>query len=156
MATKKNKKKVETSTEKVVEKKPRYATLAPQEEIEASREATLKAKKAEDAAKKEESKRYETRIFIKKEPIAKNIHVATYAYHESSNQLSITYGQDGVAGADIENLFVSDALIIDAETNAKSMVSRTDNPKLWIQSLYKANLGRPYIAEEAVSYYETE
>jgi hypothetical protein len=36
------------------------------------------------------------------------------------------------------------------------MVSRTDNPKLWIQSLYKANLGRPYIAEEAVSYYETE
>jgi len=146
MAIKKNKKK---TTEKVVEKKPRYATLAPQEEIEESREATLKAKK-------EESKRYETRIFIKKEPIAKNIHVATYAYHESSNQLSITYGQDGVAGADIENLFISDALIIDPETNAKSMVSRTDNPKLWIQSLYKANLGRPYIAEEAVSYYETE
>ena len=33
MAIKKNKKK---TTEKVVEKKPRYATLAPQEEIEES------------------------------------------------------------------------------------------------------------------------
>ena len=43
MAIKKNKKK---TTEKVVEKKPRYATLAPQEEIEASREATLKSKQA--------------------------------------------------------------------------------------------------------------
>ena len=53
MAIKKNKKKVETSTtEKVVEKKPRYATLAPQEEIEESREAKLKAKKPEEAAKK--------------------------------------------------------------------------------------------------------
>ena len=56
MATKKNKKKVETSTEKVVEKKPRYATLAPQEEIEASREATLKAKKQKMQLKKKNLK----------------------------------------------------------------------------------------------------
>ena len=57
MAIKKNKKKVETSTtEKVVEKKPRYATLAPQEEIEASREATLKAKKQKMQLKKKNLK----------------------------------------------------------------------------------------------------
>tara|TARA_R100000995_G_C3408502_1_gene88245 strand:- start:85 stop:621 length:537 start_codon:yes stop_codon:yes gene_type:complete len=157
-------KKVETKKvepEKVEEKKPRYATLAPQEEVVtpeeekvAAREATIEAKKKEDAANA--FKRYETKIFIKKEPVAKNIHVATYAYYESTNSLDIILGKDGAAGADIENLFINDALIIDPETNAKSVVSRTENPKLWIQSLYKSDLGRPYIAEEAVSYYETE
>ena len=165
---KKNKKNIKKTTvtkevkvEKIEEKKPRYATLAPQEEvvtpkeeIVAAREATIEAKKKENAANA--FKRYETKILIKKEPIAKNIHVATYAYYESNGNLDIILGKDGAAGAVIENLFINDALIIDPETNAKSVVSRTENPKLWIQSLHKSDLGRPYIAEEAVSYYEAE
>jgi hypothetical protein len=161
VSAKKTKVTEEVKVEKVEDKKPRYATLAPQEEVVtpekekvAAREATIEAKKKEDAANA--FKRYETKIFIKKEPVAKNVHVATYAYYESTNSLDIILGKDGAAGADIENLFINDALIIDSETNAKSVVSRTENPKLWIQSLHKSDLGRPYIAEEAVSYYETE
>ena len=169
MATKKNAK-TKASKKKVTEKKPRYATLEPQkeekkvvqkiskkeEEIsqEKAKAATLAAVEKANAPK--EVRRYETKLFDKKEPIAKDIHAATYAYHESTNKLSIIQGQDGAYGADIENLFICDLLIIDKDTGAKSVVSRTENPKLWIQSLYKAELGRPYIAGEAVSYYETE
>jgi phenylalanyl-tRNA synthetase alpha subunit len=169
MATKKNAK-TKASKKKVTEKKPRYATLEPQkeekkvvqkiskkeEEIsqEKAKTATLAAVEKANAPK--EVKRYETKILVKKEPIAKNIHAATYAYHESTNELSIILGENGAYGADIENLFINDILIIDKDTGAKSVVSRTENPNLWIQSLYKAELGRPYIAEEAVSYYEAE
>jgi phenylalanyl-tRNA synthetase alpha subunit len=169
MATKKNAK-TKASKKKVTEKKPRYATLEPQkeekkvvqkiskkeEEIsqEKAKTATLAAVEKANAPK--EVKRYETKILVKKEPIAKNIHAATYAYHESTNELSIILGENGAYGADIEGLFINDILIIDKDTGAKSVVSRTENPKLWIQSLYKAELGRPYIAEEAVSYYEAE
>jgi len=197
MADKKNAK-TKSTTKKVAEKKPRYATLEPQvEEEEVVEEKvveekivnsfstekvtkkapkkTVKTKKtdedeevlkekaraatvaaAEKANQPKEIKRYETKILIKKEPIAKNIYAATYGYNESTGELSILQGEDGAYGADIENLFNNDIIIIDKETGAKSVVSRTENPKLWIQSLYKAELGKPYIAEEARSFYETE
>jgi hypothetical protein len=177
MADKKNAK-TKSTTKKVAEKKPRYATLEPQveeeevveekvtkkapkktvedEEVlkEKARAATVAA--AEKANQPKEVKRYETKILIKKEPIAKNIYAATYGYHETTGELSILQGENGAYGADIENLFNNDIIIIDKETGAKSVVSRTENPKLWIQSLYKAELGKPYIAEEARSFYETE
>jgi|TARA_R100000781_G_scaffold40889_3_gene28234 hypothetical protein len=191
MADKKNAK-TKSTTKKVAEKKPRYATLEPQVEEEevveekvveekivnsfSTEKVTKKAPKktvedeevlkekaraatvaaAEKANQPKEVKRYETKILIKKEPIAKNIYAATYGYHETTGELSILQGENGAYGADIENLFNNDIIIIDKETGAKSVVSRTENPKLWIQSLYKAELGKPYIAEEARSFYETE
>jgi hypothetical protein len=176
MAVKKNAKtKSTTKTKKVEEKKPTYVTLEPKKDVKVVKEdTTKKSDEANEEAKKEaarvatlaavekdkstksELKRYEAKIIVKKEPIAKNIEAATYAYFESRDELSILQGQDGAYGADIENLFINDILIIDKDTGAKSVVSRTENPKLWIQSLYKAELGKPYIASEAVSYYETE
>ena len=137
--------------EKKKENKPKYATLEEPKEEKV-------VEKKEIVEKTTVPKRLEVKIKVAARFSKTNLneYAATFGYYETSNELGIIQGKDGAYGADVENIFISDILIIDPDTGAKSVISKTTHPKAWIQNLHKAALGKPYIASEAVSHYETE
>jgi hypothetical protein len=149
------------STKKTEAKKPRYATLEPQKEEEVS-EPEAKEEVVEEVVEKQNDKkvpqRIEVQIMVEGRFSRSNLDelAATYAFSETTNELYIKDGQNGACGADIENIFDSDLLIIDEKTQAKRVVSKTETPKLWLTSLYEGFLGRPYKALESTTHDETE
>jgi len=151
MSVKKKTKVTTKKVEKKEEKKPRYATLE-----EPKKEKIIE--KEEIVEKTTVPKRLEVKIKVAAKFSKTNLneYAATFGYYETSNELRIILGKDGAYGADVENIFINDILIIDPDTGAKSVISKTTHPKAWIQNLHKAVLGKPYIASEAVSHYETE
>tara|TARA_R110002020_G_scaffold50239_1_gene142156 strand:- start:3429 stop:3887 length:459 start_codon:yes stop_codon:yes gene_type:complete len=147
------------STKKTTAKKPRYATLEPvKEEVEVKvKKEVVKKIATQDIRTPMVPQRTEVIVVVQARFSKTNLDeiAATYAHSEKTGELYIKDGQNGAWGADIEIIFDSDLLIENAKTGAKRVVSKTENPLLWLTSLHEGVLGRPYKALEATTHDET-
>ena len=146
------------STKKTTAKKPRYVTLEPvkeEKEKKVKKEVVQKIT-TQDVRTPMVPQRTEVIIIVQARFSKTNLDevAATYAHSEKTGELYIKDGQNGAYGADIENIFDCDLLIVDEKTGAKRVVSKTENPLLWLTSLHEGVLGRPYKALEATTHDE--
>jgi len=147
------------STKKTTAKKPKYVTLEPVKE-----EAEVKVKKevvkkiaTQDIRTPMVPQRTEVIIVVQARFSKTNLDeiAATYAHSERTGELYIKDGQNSAYGADIENIFNCGLVIENEKTGTKKVISKTENPLLWLTSLHEGSMGRPYKALEATTHDET-
>lgn len=93
---------------------------------------------------------YESNIFIKREPVAKNELIASVAYHTGTADITLTPIEQKYSTR-LATLIAGDLLI---EGPPVALVSRVETPFEWIKALPKAKLGDKFIGSELVTYYE--
>ena len=97
---------------------------------------------------------YVVPAFLKKEPIAKDIHVADIFYRKQSNKIELETRMPNHE-AKIEGIIAGDISITNNAGSTK-MVSKSITPKDWLINLPNSNefSGNPYIAYEVIELYE--
>ena len=97
---------------------------------------------------------YVVPIFLKKEPLAKDIHVADLFYRKNSNTVDLETRMPNHE-AKIEMIVEGDISITN-NTGSTKMVSKSITPKDWLINLPNSNefCGNPYIAYEVIELYE--
>jgi hypothetical protein len=93
---------------------------------------------------------YESKIFIKREPISKDELIATVAYRTGTADITLTPIEQKYATR-LATLITGDLLI---EGPPVVLVSRAETPFEWIKAFPKAKLGDKFIGSELVTYYE--
>ena len=97
---------------------------------------------------------YVVPVFLKKEPIAKDIHVADLFYRKDSNTIDLETRMPNHE-AKIEGIIAGDISVTN-DVGSTKMISKSITPKAWLINLPNSNefSGNPYIAYEVIELYE--
>ena len=97
---------------------------------------------------------YVVPAFLKKEPIAKDIHVADIFYRKQSNKIELETRMPNHA-AKLEGIIAGD-ISVTSDSGSTKMISKANTPKDWLINLPNSNefSGNPYIAYEVIELYE--
>ena len=97
---------------------------------------------------------YVVPVFLKKEPIAKDIHVADLFYRKNSSTIDLETRMPNHE-AKIEMIIEGDISVTN-DTGSTKMISKSITPKDWLINLPTSNefCGNPYIAYEVIELYE--
>ena len=103
-----------------------------------------------------ENRTYRVPIFLKKEPIAKDIHVANIFYRTESNQTELQV-INSMHSAKLSKLFDDDGVTVFNKLGVSQSFQRSVNPKDWVKNIPNSEeySGNPYIAYEVIETYET-
>jgi hypothetical protein len=93
---------------------------------------------------------YETTIFMRHEPVAKDQELAKVSFHGSTGDISL-YPMEPRYEARMENLILGDMLVSGPPV---ILVSKEETPFEWIKAFPKATLGNKLYASELITYYE--
>ena len=118
-----------------------------------NKKVTKKVEKAVEEVKPE-VQGYVVPAFLKKEPLAKDIHVADLFYRKDSNTIDLETRMPNHE-AKIEMIIAGDISVTNNVGSTK-MISKANAPKDWLINLPNSNefSGNPYIAYEVIELYE--
>ena len=102
-----------------------------------------------------EIRTYLVPVFLKKEPLAKDIHVANIFYRTESNQTELQV-IDSMHSAKLSKLFDDDGVTVFNKLGVSQSFQRSVKPKDWIKNIPNSEQysGKPYIAYEVIETYE--
>ena len=102
-----------------------------------------------------EIRTYLVPVFLKKEPLAKDIHVANIFYRTESNQTELQV-IDSMHSAKLSKLFDDDGVTVFNKLGVSQSFQRSVKPKDWVKNIPNSEeySGNPYIAYEVIETYE--
>ena len=102
-----------------------------------------------------EIRTYTVPVFLKKEPLAKDIHVANIFYRTESNQTELQV-INSMHSAKLSKLFDDDGVTVFNKLGMSQSFQRSVKPKDWVKNIPNSEQysGNPYIAYEVIESYE--
>ena len=102
-----------------------------------------------------EIRTYTVPVFLKKEPLAKDIHVANIFYRTESNQTELQV-INSMHSAKLSKLFDDDGVTVFNKLGMSQSFQRSVKPKDWVKNIPNSEeySGNPYIAYEVIESYE--
>tara|TARA_Y100000593_G_C4262942_1_gene313202 strand:+ start:41 stop:424 length:384 start_codon:yes stop_codon:yes gene_type:complete len=97
---------------------------------------------------------YLVSVFVKREPVDKNIPVADIFYKKNSDTITLScYAPN--KEAEIEMIIEGD-ISVSSESGGIKMISKSESPETWILNLYASNefSGNPFVASQPEALYE--